>query len=72
MKLVAKMLKAIHSRESKKAFREKAKVVADQLRKMKLKETVKKVEDSIEETLTCCDFPSEHWCFLLSHWVPAT
>ena len=28
---------------------------------MKLKEAAKKVEDSIEETLTCCDFPSEHW-----------
>ena len=22
---------------------------------------LKKVEDSIEETLTYCDFPSEHW-----------
>ena len=28
---------------------------------MKLKEATKKVEDGIEETLTCCDFPSEHW-----------
>ena len=28
---------------------------------MKLKEAAKKVEDSIEETLTYCDFPSEHW-----------
>ena len=28
---------------------------------MKLKEAVKKVEDGIEETLTYCDFPSEHW-----------
>ena len=28
---------------------------------MKLKEAAKKVEDGIEETLTCCDFPSEHW-----------
>ena len=23
--------------------------------------TAKKVEDGIEETLTYCDFPSEHW-----------
>lgn len=28
---------------------------------MKLKEASKKVEDGIEETLTYCDFPSEHW-----------
>ena len=28
---------------------------------LKLKEAAKKVEDGIEETLTYCDFPSEHW-----------
>ena len=27
----------------------------------KLKEAAKKVEDGIEETLTYCDFPCEHW-----------
>ena len=32
-----------------------------ELRAMKLKEAAKKVEDCIEETLTYCDFPSEHW-----------
>ena len=61
VKIVAKMLKAIHARESKKASREKAKVVVAELRAMKLKEAAKKVEDGIEETLTYCDFPSEHW-----------
>ena len=61
VKLVAKMLKAIHSQESKKAAREKAKAVVEELRSMKLKEAAKKVEDGIEETLTYCDFPSEHW-----------
>ena len=60
-KLVAKMLKAIHAQESKKAAREKAVAVAEELRSMKLKEAAKKVEDGIEETLTYCDFPSEHW-----------
>ena len=60
-KLVAKMLKAIHAQESKKAAREKAKAVVEELRSMKLKEAAKKVEDGIEETLTYCDFPSEHW-----------
>ena len=61
VKLVAKMLKAIHAQESKKAAREKARVVVEELRSMKLKEAAKKVEDGIEETLTYCDFPSEHW-----------
>ena len=55
------MLKAIHAQESKKASREKAKAVVVELRAMKLKEATKKVEDGIEETLTYCDFPSEHW-----------
>ena len=55
------MLKAIHAQESKKASREKAKAVVAELRAMKLKEAAKKVEDGIEETLTYCDFPSEHW-----------
>ena len=55
------MLKAIHAQESKKDAREKAKAVVAQLREMKLKEAAKKVEDSVEETLTYCDFPYEHW-----------
>ena len=49
-------LKAIHAQESKKAAREKAQAVVEELRSMKLKEAAKKVEDSIEETLTYCDF----------------
>ena len=61
IKIVAKMPKAIHAQESKKASREKAKAVVAELRAMKLKEAAKKVEDGIEETLTYCDFPSEHW-----------
>lgn len=61
VKLVAKMLKAIHSQESKKAAREKAKAVVEELKAMKLKEAAKKIEDSVEETLTYCDFPFEHW-----------
>ena len=60
VKLVAKMLKAIHAQESKKAAREKAKAVVAQLREMKLKEAARKVEDGVEETLTYCDFPYEH------------
>ncbi len=36
-------------------------IAVAELRAMKLKEAAKKVEDGIEETLTYCDFPSEHW-----------
>ena len=35
--------------------------IVAELKAMKLKEAAKKVEDGIEETLTYCDFPSEHW-----------
>ncbi len=48
-------------RSSIKTPRDKAKAVVAGLRAMKLKEAAKKVEDGIEETLTYCDFPSEHW-----------
>ena len=58
---IAKMLKAIHAQESKKASREKAAAVVTELKAMKLPEASKKVEAGIEETLTYCDFPTEHW-----------
>jgi len=61
MKHVAKMLKAIHGQESKQAAKEKAMQVARALREMKLNEAAKKVEDSIDETLTYMGFPYEHW-----------
>jgi putative transposase len=61
VKLVAKMLKAIHAQESKRAAREKSRAMVKELRSMKLKEDAKKLEDGIEETLTYCNFPSEHW-----------
>ena len=49
VKLVTKMLKAIHAQERKIASWEKAKAVVEELRSMKLKEAAKKVEGSIEE-----------------------
>ena len=55
------LLKAIHAQESKRAAREKARIVAQELRELKLKEAAKKIEDSIDETLTYFDFPAEHW-----------
>lgn len=60
MKLVAKMLKAIHAQESKAAAREKAKRVIQDLQGMKLKEAAKKIKDGLEETLAYMDFPYEH------------
>ncbi len=42
VKFVAKMLKAIHAQESKKASREKAKLVVEELRQMKLEKTATK------------------------------
>lgn len=35
--------------------------VVTQLREMKLKAAARKVADNIEEALTLCDFPYEHW-----------
>lgn len=61
VRLVAKMLKAIHAQESKKAVQEKAAAIVAELQGMKLKEAVKKASESIDETLTYYDFPSEHW-----------
>ncbi len=61
VKLMVKMLRAIHAQESKKTVREKAKAVVAELKAMKLKEAAKKMEDNVEETPTYCDFPYEHW-----------
>ena len=61
IRTVSMMLKAIHAQENKEAARRKAKEVVEELRKMKLSAAAKKVEDSIEETLTFMDFPSQHW-----------
>jgi transposase-like protein len=61
MKEVSMLLKAIHAQECKASAKDKAKQVADKLRKLKLTWAAKKVEDGIEETLTYMDFPSQHW-----------
>lgn len=64
VKEVARMLKAIHSQESKEAAQIKAKDIVGQLRALKLKEAASCVENGIEETLTYMTFPSEHWAKL--------
>ena len=61
VKYSANMRTASHAQESKKAAREKARAVIEELKEMKLREAAKKVEYGIEETLTYFDFPSEHW-----------
>ena len=63
------MLKAVHAQESKKAAREKARAVVEELRAMKRKEAAKKAEDGVEETLTYCEFPFEHWTGIRSNDV---
>ena len=55
------MLKAIHAQENKEAAREKAVLVVQKLKDMKLPAAAKRVEDGIEETLTYMDFPTQHW-----------
>lgn len=46
------MLKIIYAQESKESACQKATQVVEKLQKMKLRAAAKKVEDSIEETLT--------------------
>ena len=58
---VAAMLKAIHAQEDKEAAREKAVLVVEKLRRMKLEKAAELVEKSVEETLSYMDFPYEHW-----------
>ena len=60
-KTVAKMLKAIHAQEDRGAALEKAASVVKKLNDMKLTKAAAKVQDSISETLTYMNFPSEHW-----------
>jgi len=55
------MLKAIHAQENKEAAQEKASQVVEKLKAMKLSAAAKLVDQSIYETLTYYDYPSEHW-----------
>jgi putative transposase len=61
VKQVSVMLKAIHAQEDREAARAKADQVIEKLKKMKLSAAAKKVEDSIDESLSYYDFPGEHW-----------
>jgi putative transposase len=61
VKEVAAMLKAIHAQEDRDASIEKAQLVVDKLKAMKLGVAAKTVEEGIRETLTYTAFPREHW-----------
>jgi transposase-like protein len=61
VKDVAAMLKAIHAQEDRDAAIEKAQLVIDKLKAMKLAFAAKTVEEGIRETLTYTAFPREHW-----------
>ena len=58
---VAAMLKAIHAQEDKAAAEQKAEHVVEKLEAMKLGKAASVVRDGIEETLSYCAFPREHW-----------
>jgi putative transposase len=58
---VARMLKAIHAQEDRKAAAAKGKEVVARLRAMKLKVAADLVEKSVAETLVYYAYPSTHW-----------
>jgi len=58
---VAAMLKAIHAQEDRQEALAKAENVVAKLEEMKLSKAARMVRESIDETLTYYNFPSEHW-----------
>ncbi|TCP61166.1 mutator family transposase [Rhodovulum bhavnagarense] len=58
---IAKMLKAIHAQESRKAAAEKMTTVIAELRAMKLTRAAELLDESGHETLTYYGFPDSHW-----------
>lgn len=61
VKDVAAMLKAIHAQEDREAAEEKIAAVVKKLKKMRLGNAAKIVEEGASETLSYYDFPSQHW-----------
>jgi len=58
---VARMLKAIHAQEDRKAAQVKASEVVTRLKEMKLRTAAELVEQKVSETLTYYAYPSTHW-----------
>jgi transposase-like protein len=61
VKDVAAMLKAIHAQEDREACEEKIQAVVEKLKKMKLSNAARIVEQGAHETLSYYSFPSQHW-----------
>jgi putative transposase len=61
VRAVAAMLKAIHAQEDARAAKEKARLVVDKLKEMRLGKAAEIVENGIDETLSYYAMPSEHW-----------
>ena len=59
--VVARMLKAIHAQEDRKAAALKAKAVAAKLTALKLRKAAALVRETFNQTLTYYTFPSTHW-----------
>ena len=58
---VAAMLKAIHAQEDRPASLQKAELVVEKLKTMKLTAAAKTVQEGVQETLAYTEFPREHW-----------
>jgi putative transposase len=58
---VARMLKAIHAQEDRKAAQTKAAEVVSRLKEMKLRTAAELVEQKVVETLIYYAYPSTHW-----------
>jgi putative transposase len=58
---VARMLKAIHAPEDRRAAGAKAREVVERLKSLKLKAAAELVEQKVGETLTYYAYPSTHW-----------
>jgi putative transposase len=61
VKDVAAMLKAIHAQEDREACEEKIGAVVEKLKKMRLANAARIVEQGAHETLSYYAFPSQHW-----------
>ena len=58
---VARMLKAIHAQEHRKAAQMKAAQVVATMKAMKLKTAAELVEQKVAETMTYYAYPGTHW-----------
>ncbi len=58
---VARMLKAIHAQEDRRAAKTKATEVVERLKAMKLRTAAELVEQKVSETMTYYAYPSTHW-----------